>query len=42
MTVITKTQLENASLDVASLASFTNGAANAEVLTRLGETYPGA
>jgi len=40
MTAITKAQLDAASLDAESLALFTNGAADAEVLTRLGATYP--
>ena len=38
--LITKTQLENASLDANSLAEFTNGSETADVTTRTGKTYP--
>lgn len=38
--LITKTQLENASLDSESLAKFTNGGVTEDVTTRTGTVYP--
>lgn len=40
MTVISQTQLENASVDAESFQQFINGADNLDVITRLGRVYP--